>query len=109
MGIIGACLPLMRQPLAHIFPSLLRSHSSRRTPHYSDDQKASPYGLQDLPGRQNDRPHETWHSVPAAGLVRFKGSGPRGSDELGIVSDTKNVGNGRSHDDVYGRTWYEEA
>ena len=95
MGIVGACLPIMRQPLAQIFPSLIRSYSARRAPRYYEDRNSEPFVLQDFSGRQKDGGSTTWHSVSASGPERFKTSVPRESDELGIIEETETGQHGR--------------
>lgn len=87
MGIIGACLPIMRQPLANLFPSLLRSYSSRRSPRYYENRISEPYVLQDLSGRDKGGVHAAWNSISASGTDKFKTSAPRESDEYGIIAD----------------------
>jgi hypothetical protein len=94
MGIIGACLPIMRQPMAHIFPSLIKSYGARRPQRYYEDRNSEPFVLQDFSGRQKDGVSTTWHSVSASGPERFKTSVPRQSDELGIIEET----DARQHD-----------
>lgn len=89
MGIVGACLPIMRQPLAQLFPSLIKSYSARRAPRYYEDRNSEPFVLQDFSGRQKDGASATWHSVSASGPERFKASIPRASDELGIIEETE--------------------
>lgn len=75
----------MRQPLAHMFPSLLRSYGSRQTPRYYEDRNSEPYVLQDFSGRQKGGAASTWHSVSASGPDRFRISAPRGSDEFMMI------------------------
>ena len=107
MGIVGACLPIMRQPLAQIFPSLVKSYSARRTPRHYEDRNSEPFVLQDFSGRQKDGASATWHSVSASGPERFKSSVPRESDELGIIEDTE-IGQHERHGRHTSGIYYEQ-
>lgn len=90
MGIIGACLPIMRQPVQHFFPRLWGSLKSSKRPSQPYD-KDEPYVLQDLSNPKKDGSHRTWHSVSVSGPELF-GSARRKSDELGIITETHEGG-----------------
>lgn len=84
MGIIGACLPVMRQPLKQHFPRLFGSSKNNKGPskYYSDDRFTDQYVLQNVSNRAKDG---SWNiSVSGPDLFR---SGQRKSDELGIIRE----------------------
>lgn len=93
MGIIGACLPVMRQPLRQYFPRLFGGSKGSKgpSPYYTDDRFRNQYGLQNVSGRQRDGSNSTWHNVSVSGPELWK-SAPRKSDELGIISETVETG-----------------
>jgi hypothetical protein len=83
VGIIGACLPLMRQPLKQVWPRLFGS-SRKREQYYYDDQFSDQYVLQNV---SNGQRGAAWNTVSVSGPELFK-SAQRKSDELGIIDET---------------------
>lgn len=84
VGVIGACLPILRAPLTQWLPQWFpRKRSTARTSrYYHDDRFTNEYVLQNVSGKQQDS-HMSRHEVfVAGGKVR---SDPRRSDELGII------------------------
>lgn len=104
MGIIGACLPVMRQPLKQLFPRLFGASKSPAvpSPYYSDDTFANQYALKEILSRQRDGSGTSWHKVSLSGPELFK-SAPRNSDELGIIHDTQETGRTDSGGDIVGQ------
>ena len=86
MGIIGACLPVMRQPLKQFLPRLFGS--SKSAGRYYDDRFTDEYVLQNVSNPQKDGSNTTWHNVSVSGPEYFRPSQQRKSDELRIIGDT---------------------
>ena len=86
MGIIGACLPVMRQPLRQYLPWLF---GTSRDPGYvySEDRFDNHYPLRDVSDKPRDAGRETWHNVSITGpeACRFT---RKDSDELYIIDET---------------------
>lgn len=89
MGIIGACLPVMRQPFKQYFPYLFGGTRTAKGPsrYYFEDRLTDDYVLQNVSNRQKDGSSSTWHNVSVSGPELFK-SARRKSDELGIIGET---------------------
>jgi len=89
MGIIGACLPVMRQPLKQAFPRMFgtsrRTKSSR--PDFSDDRFVEQYMLQSVSHRHKCGGSASWNDVSGP-----HGSGARKSDELEIIDKDVDAG-----------------
>ena len=86
MGIIGACLPVMRQPARQYLPWLFGT-SKEPGYIYSEDRFDNPYPLRDLSGREKDGGQDTWHKVSITGPDMYR-STKRRSDELHIIKET---------------------
>ena len=87
MGIIGSCLPIMRQPLRHCFPGIVgtRFFRKRSGRGYHSDQED--YVLQHRSNRSEvlkDGAHTAWNDASISGPFK---SAPRKSDELGIIRE----------------------
>ncbi len=96
MGIIGACLPLMRQPIKKIWPKLVGS-SGRRTPYY-DDEVSDQHVMQNVSNSQAESQSKAWSASDP-----FR-SRPRKSDELGIISEGAETKYGDSGNETGGYT-----
>ena len=99
MGIIGACLPVMRQPLKQYFPRWFGSSGSTRQ-YESNDMFVDHYALQHTSERQQRyRKDGAWHNVSITGPEHAR-SRPRKSDELGIVGETVELENRDSSNEM---------
>jgi len=91
MGVIGACLPILRAPIAQFFPQWFTTKNSARrgNRYYYEDRGTDEYGMQSLPKRQKDGSQIARHnaSVSAGGIGGGLFGGPprKSSDELGII------------------------
>lgn len=86
MGIIGSCLPILRQPLRMAFPRVFGTapaDSKQRRPYY-DDTFTDNYVLQNFSNDKKGSAKRTWHDVSVSGPELFR-SAPRKSDEMEIV------------------------
>jgi hypothetical protein len=96
MGIIGACLPLMRQPLRQFFPWLMGTSHRRAAEHY-EDSFSEHYVLQNVSSGTRFDKHEPWNSVTVSGPTPFdKSASRKESDELGIIEEMYAVRDGES-------------
>lgn len=93
MGIIGACLPVMRQTLKRhcgvIFGTLRSTKSEGQ--YYYDDSFAERYVMQNMSNKQKPSAESSWHNVSVSG-PDFLRSSPRKSDELGIITEAREIG-----------------
>ncbi|KAK5116045.1 hypothetical protein LTR85_009327 [Meristemomyces frigidus] len=98
MGIIGACLPVMRQPLREYFPRIFgRSKISSGPSPYYGDRFTDQYAMQSVSSRQKG------HNVTVSGPDLFR-SAPRKSDELGIINEAVETGDRDSGGEMDGRS-----
>ena len=86
MGIIGACLPVMRQPLRQYLPWLFGT-SKEPGYYYSEDRFDNHYALRDVSDPAKDGGRDAWHKVSITGPDAYK-SNKRHSDELHIINET---------------------
>ena len=88
MGIIGACLPILRQPLRAAFPRIFGTTpiTSKPPRPYYDDRFTDEYVMQNFSGDKKNSGKRTWHDVSVSGPELFKSS-PRKSDEMHIIHD----------------------
>jgi len=96
IGIIGACLPVMRQPLRQYLPRLFgtsRNGKPSRS-YYADDRFVDQYVLQNVSGGQKQGSQGTWHDVSISGPLHTQHhkSASRESDELRIIDGMAEVG-----------------
>lgn len=93
MGIIGACLPVMRQPLKQYLPRIFGTKSGSKGSKgcYSDDRFADQYVMQNVSNRAKEGPAAAWNSVSVSGPDYYKSSQNRKSDELGIINDAMDI------------------
>lgn len=85
MGIIGSCLPILRQPLRTAFPRIFGTApvtSGPARPYY-DDRFTEDYVMQNFSDKKSSG-KRTWHDVSVSGPELFK-STPRKSDEMQII------------------------
>lgn len=82
VGVIGACLPIMRQPVRKWFPRLM-GRSTEEAEFYYDDTFAEQYGMQNVSTGERHKPQlqAAWNSVSVSGPQ----SARRESDELYIL------------------------
>ncbi|KAK5114282.1 hypothetical protein LTR62_002533 [Meristemomyces frigidus] len=90
MGIIGACLPVLRIPAKQYLPRLFggsKDSGRQSSPYYeSGDSFTDRYVLQKV---SSDRPKDSgWHNVSVSGGDLFRSSARRKSDELGIIEES---------------------
>lgn len=104
IGIIGACLPILRQPLRAAFPKIFGTApaTSRQRRYYEDDQFTDEYVLQNYSGDKKGGNKRAWHDVSISGPEIFK-SVERKSDEMHIIH------NGAAFDNNSGGSWNEPA
>lgn len=84
MGIIGACLPILRQPLRAAFPRIFGTEPATSKPRYYDNRFENEYVLQNFSTDKKSSGKRTWNDVSISGPELFK-STPRKSDEMHIV------------------------
>lgn len=89
MGIIGACLPILRQPLKKLLPKVFGSKNATRGYYYSDDRFADQYALRNVAAKKpNDA---SWHTASISGPEVFNRSGRRESDELEMIGERAEI------------------
>lgn len=88
IGIIGACLPTLRQPLRQAFPRVFGTAPipSKPSRPYYDDRFTDEYVMQNFSNDKKNSGKRTWHDVSVTGPDLFKSS-PRKSDEMHIIHD----------------------
>lgn len=83
-GIIGACLPIFRQPLALLFPRIFRSGATSRSRGHGS-QHAGAYQLSDDFATRRQPPN--WQGGKTPRVL----SGPRTSTKLSRTSDEQHI------------------
>lgn len=86
MGVIGACLPILRILLTQWFPQWFSTKKSTKKNYY-DEGFSDDYALQNVSNKQKDGRQYPRHNVSVSGGDLFR-SGPRRSDELGIIEES---------------------
>lgn len=86
MGIIGSCLPILRQPLRSAFPRVFGTApiDSKPPRPYYDDRFTEDYVMQNFSNDKKSSAKRNWHDVSVSGPDLFKSS-PRKSDEMEII------------------------
>ena len=105
MGVIGACLPILRILLTQWFPEWFATKKSTRKNYY-DEGFSDDYALRNISNKQKDGRQYPKHNVSVSGGEIFR-SGERGSDELRIIGQSRESLDGYSgheHQPAYGRS-----
>ena len=86
IGVIGSCLPILRILLTQWFPEWFATKKSTRKNYY-DQGWSDDYALQNVSNKQRDARQYPRHNTSVTSGDLFR-SGPRKSDELGIISES---------------------